>query len=53
MNEISRFANTLAQMDAVDVLLADVAVRIQLSPTDHTKAKSRYETVAGAARQSG
>ncbi|MCA3799989.1 nucleotidyltransferase [Burkholderia sp.] len=46
MNEIARFANKLVHMDPVDVLLADVAVRIQLSPTDHAKAESRYGTVA-------
>jgi hypothetical protein len=29
----------------VDVLLADVAIRVQLSATDHTKAESRYHTI--------
>ncbi len=31
--------------EPVDVLLADVAIRIQLSPTDYRKAEDRYETL--------
>lgn len=31
--------------DVVDILLADVAVRIQLSPTNYTLAVDRYDTV--------
>lgn len=31
--------------DPADILLADVAIRVQLSRTDHDKAVSRYETV--------
>lgn len=46
MNEVARFANVLAEMDPLDVLLADVAVRVQLSPTDHSKAESRAGTIA-------
>ena len=30
----------------LDVMLAEIALRIQLSPTDHGKAVDRYETVS-------
>lgn len=43
MNAIVRRKLPLAE--PVDVLLADVAVRIQLTPTHHALAVSRYETV--------
>lgn len=33
--------------DAVDILLADVAIRVQLSRTDYGKAQDRYETING------
>ena len=46
MSEVARFANVLAQMDPVDILLADVAVRVQLNPTDYSKAESRAGTIA-------
>ena len=31
--------------EPVDILLADIAIRIQLSQTDYTKAVERYETI--------
>ena len=31
--------------DPTDILLADVAIRIQLSRTDYNKAMSRYQSV--------
>ena len=31
--------------DPADVLLADVAIRVQLSQTDNNKAASRYRTI--------
>ncbi len=46
MNEIAQFTNVLAHMAPVDILLADVAARIQLSPTDYAKAESRYKAIA-------
>lgn len=37
----------------VDILLADVAIRIQLSRTDHTKAVQRYQAVSDWIERSG
>ena len=34
------------QASPIDLLLADVAIRVQLSRTDHDKAVRRYETVS-------
>ena len=33
-------------LSPLDVMLAEIALRIQLSPTDHGKAVDRYETVS-------
>ena len=39
--------------DPVDILLADVAIRIQLSPTDYNKAVSRYRTISDWIERAG
>ena len=35
-----------SNLSPLDVMLAEIALRIQLSPTDHGKAVDRYETVS-------
>ena len=39
----TKFTNNFSPLD---VMLADIAIRIQLSPTDYDKAVSRYETIS-------
>ena len=39
-----------ANLGPLDVMLAKVALRIQLRPTDHGKSVDRYETVPGRRR---
>jgi hypothetical protein len=46
MNELARFRETIGRYSVVDVLLADVAVRIQLSPTEYDAASKHYDTMA-------
>ena len=38
--------NILRDLSPLDVMLAEIALRIQLSPTDHGKAVARYEAVS-------
>lgn len=38
MNYTDRFLREIANYSPLDVMLADIAVRIQLSPTDHNRA---------------
>ena len=38
--------NIPGNLSPLDVMLAEIALRIQLSPTDHSKAVERYETVS-------
>jgi len=45
MNQLVKDFRPEALADPVDLLLADVAIRIQLTPTDHKKAEDRYGTV--------
>ena len=45
MNQISRVLDADALLDPIDTLLADIAIRVQLSATDHGKAVSRYQTI--------
>ncbi len=45
MGFISRLENGTALRSPVDLLLADIAIRIQLTPTDYDKAVERYETI--------
>lgn len=45
MGYINRLENGTALRTPVDLLLADIAIRIQLTLTDYDKAVSRYETI--------
>ncbi len=47
--------NSLRQhlVDPVDILLADVAIRIQLSRTDYNKAVQRYQTISNWIERDG
>jgi hypothetical protein len=42
-----------ALSEVIDVLLADIATRIQLTKTDHDKAVDRFGSGSSAARASG
>ena len=46
MSYIDRIYREIAAYDPLDVMLAEVAVRIQLSPTDYHKAVQHYDTIA-------
>lgn len=46
MNQILRNLETSGFMDPLDALLADIAIRVQLSATDYGKAESRYQTIS-------
>jgi len=45
MNYTDRYLHEIANYSTLDVLLADVAVRIQLSPTDYQLAVDRYHVI--------
>jgi hypothetical protein len=45
VNYSDRFLSALAQMEPLDVMLADIAVRIQLSPTDYQTAIDHYHAI--------
>jgi hypothetical protein len=45
MNYSDRYLRQIASYSAVDVMLADVAIRIQLSPTDHQIAVDHYHAI--------
>jgi hypothetical protein len=45
MNQLARIPVSDGLMDPIDMLLADIAIRIQLSATDYTKAEDRYRTI--------
>jgi hypothetical protein len=45
MNYTDRYLREIANYSAVDVMLADVAVRIQLSPTDYQRAVDHYHAI--------
>ena len=45
MNYTDRFLREAASYSVLDVLLADVAVRIQLTPTDYQTAVDHYEAI--------
>jgi hypothetical protein len=42
---VTQNIKSLPLTESVDILLADIAIRIQLSPTNYAKAVSRYETI--------
>lgn len=45
MNQIVPFLNQISRYSPLDVLLADVAVRVQLSPTEYQTAVRHYEVM--------
>ena len=45
MGFMTRVEDRSALRTEVDLLLADIAIRVQLTPTDYDKAVSRYETI--------
>ncbi len=45
MNQLVRLADSDGLFDPIDTLLADVAIRIQLAPSDQRKAEQRYATI--------
>jgi hypothetical protein len=45
VNYSDRYLRQIASYSTVDVMLADVAIRIQLSPTDHQIAVDHYDAV--------
>jgi Second Messenger Oligonucleotide or Dinucleotide Synthetase domain len=45
MNYTDRYLREIAGYSAIDVMLADVAVRIQLSPTDYERAVDHYHAI--------
>ncbi|MGE0282189.1 MAG: nucleotidyltransferase [Rhizobiaceae bacterium] len=46
MNQLARKLETAGFMEPLDALLADIAIRVQLSATDYGKAESRYQTIS-------
>jgi hypothetical protein len=46
MNYIDPIQREIANFDPLDVMLADIAARIQLSATDYEKAVQHYETIS-------
>ncbi len=45
MNYTDRMLREIASFSPLDVMLADIAVRIQLSPTDYQRAVDHYNTI--------
>ncbi|WP_128970974.1 hypothetical protein [Bradyrhizobium tropiciagri] len=45
MNYSDRYLRQIASLAPVDVMLADVAIRIQLSPTDYQHAIDHYHAI--------
>src|SRR5262245_20611718 len=45
MNYSDRILREIAQFSPLDVMLADLAVRVQLSPTDYQKAIEHYHAI--------
>src|SRR4051794_35254544 len=45
MNHIDRFVRETASYSVLDVMLADIAVRIQLPPSEYQKAVDHYEAI--------
>jgi hypothetical protein len=46
VNQLARKLETAGFMEPLDALLADIAIRVQLSATDYSKAESRYQTIS-------
>jgi hypothetical protein len=45
MNVVDKFLLETSSYSALDVMLADIAVRVQLTPTDYNRAVERYQTI--------
>ncbi len=45
MNYTDRILREIAQFSPLDVMLADIAVRVQLTPTDYQKAIDHYHAI--------
>ena len=45
MNVVDKYLLETSSYTALDVMLADVAVRVQLTPTDYTLAEDRYKAI--------
>jgi hypothetical protein len=45
MNYSDRFLRETASYSALDVMLADIGIRIQLTPTDYQAAIDHYEAI--------
>jgi hypothetical protein len=45
MNYTDRLLRETASYSVLDVMLADIAIRIQLTPTDYQAAIAHYETI--------
>lgn len=45
MNFVDKYLRETSTYGVLDVMLADIAVRVQLTPTDHTLAEDRYKTI--------
>jgi hypothetical protein len=45
MNQLARLLESDGFVEPLDALLADVAIRVQLSATDYDKAEARYHTI--------
>src|ERR1700712_4424219 len=45
MNYSDRYLREIANYSAIDVMLADIAIRIQLSPTDYQRAIEHYHAI--------
>lgn len=45
MNYSDRYLRQIASYSTVDVMLADVAIRVQLSPTDYQLAVDHYDAI--------
>lgn len=46
MNQLTRTLEAAGFLEPLDALLADIAIRVQLSATDYGKAESRYQTIS-------
>lgn len=46
MNHVDPILRQIANFSPLDVMLADIAVRIQLTPTDHGKAEGHYHAIS-------
>jgi hypothetical protein len=46
VNQLARKLETAGFMEPIDALLADIAIRVQLSATHYGKAESRNQTIS-------